>query len=69
MSTKPQFSQHTFDCMRRVINQIKQRAVKQNDSETLGDVELVDALLLRFVEDLIMADVITVHSTSVNRPA
>jgi hypothetical protein len=53
------FSQHTFDHMRRLIHKMKDRAVTRDDLDTSGDAELVDALLLRFVEDLIVEGSIT----------
>ena len=59
---KPKFSQQTFDHMRRLIHRV--RALTQNDSDTYGDADLLDALLLRFVEDLIMEGSITVPSPS-----
>jgi hypothetical protein len=60
VTAKPKFSQQTFDHMRRLIHKMKNRASTQNDSETYGHAELLDALLLRFVEDLIMEGSLTV---------
>ena len=62
ISVKPKFSQQTFDHMRRLIHEVKNRATTQNDSETYADADLLDALLLRFVEDLIMEGSIMVPS-------
>ena len=42
---KPKFSQQTFDHMRRLIHRVKNRALTQNDSDTYGDADLLDALL------------------------
>lgn len=53
MAVRPRFSQHTFDHMRRLIHKMKDKAALRNDADTSGDAELLDALLLRFVEDLI----------------
>ena len=63
ITTKPKFSQQTFDHMRRLIHELKNRASTQNDSDTLADADLLDALLLRFVEDLIMEGSINVASS------
>jgi hypothetical protein len=64
ITVKPKFSQRTFDHMRRLIHKVKNRASTQNDSDTYGDADLLDALLLVFVEDLIMEGSITVPSLS-----
>ena len=63
ITVKTKFSQHTFDHMRRLIHEMKNRASTQNDSDTLADADLLDALLLRFVEDLIMEGSINVASS------
>ena len=54
MAVRPKFSQHTFDHMRRLIHKMKDRAAARDDEYTSGNAELLDALLLRFVEDLIV---------------
>jgi len=59
---RPSFSQQRFDLMRRLIDKIKQKAQTRNDSETLGNAELLDALLLSSVEDQIIDGSITVPS-------
>jgi hypothetical protein len=56
MTVRPKSSQQTFDHMRRLIHEIKNRAVARDDTDTSGDAELLEALLLRFVEDLIVED-------------
>jgi hypothetical protein len=61
MIVRPKFSQHTFDHMRRLIQTVKDRAETQHDVATSLDAELLDALLLRFVEDLIADDTIIVQ--------
>jgi hypothetical protein len=63
-TVKPKFSQQTFDHMRRLIHEVKNRASTQNDSETYADADLLDALLLRFVEYLIMEGSITIPPPS-----
>ncbi len=62
MTVRPKFSQHTFDHMRRLIQTVKDRAETQHDVATSLDAELLDALLLRFVEDLIVEGSITCWS-------
>jgi hypothetical protein len=62
MAVRPKFNQHTFDHMRRLIQKVKDRAVTRDDANTTGDAELLDALLLRFVEDLIVEGSITCES-------
>ena len=59
ITVKPKFSQHTFDHMRRLIHKVRQKAETRNDSESRAEADLLDALLLRFVEDLIMEGSIT----------
>ena len=63
MAVRPKFSQHTFDHMRRLIRKMKNRALTRDDAETSGDAELLDALLLRFVEGLIAEDIISTSPT------
>jgi hypothetical protein len=53
MGSRPIFSQHTFDHMRRLIYKIKDRAIKRNDGDTSAEAELLNAVLLLFVEGLI----------------
>ena len=60
MTVRPKFNQHSFDHMRRLIQTVKDRAETQHDAATSLDAELLDALLLRFLEDLI-----TVHDVTV----
>lgn len=62
MVASPKFSQHTFDHMRRLIHKVRDRALTQHDLDTHADAELLDALLLRFVEDLIVQGSITCGS-------
>jgi hypothetical protein len=62
MAVRPKLNQHTFDHMRRLIQKVKDRAVTRDDADTTGDAELLDALLLRFVEDLIVEGSITCES-------
>jgi hypothetical protein len=50
VAVRPMLSQQRFDHMRRLINKIKDRA---DDLDTRGDADLLDALLLYFVEDFI----------------
>ena len=64
ITVEPKFSQQTFDHMRRLNHKVKQKAVNHNDSDAWGDADLLDALLLRFVEDLIMEGSIVVLSPS-----
>jgi hypothetical protein len=64
ITVKPKLSQQTFDHMRRLIHEIKNRASTQNDSETYGDADVLDALLLIFVEDFIVEGSITVPPPS-----
>ncbi len=64
LTVKPKFSQQTFDHMRRLIHKAQDRVLAQKDSATYGDLDLLDALLLRFVEDLIIEGSITVPSSS-----
>ena len=54
MAVRPKFSQHTFDHMRRLIHKMKNKAVTRDDEDGSADAELLDALLLRFVENLII---------------
>jgi hypothetical protein len=65
MTVRPEFSQHTFDHMRRLIQTVIDRAETQHDVATSLDAELFDALLLRFVEDLIVEGSITVQDVKV----
>jgi hypothetical protein len=51
--------------MRRLIQTVKDRAETQHDAATSLDAELLDALLLRFVEDLIAEGSITVQDVKV----
>ncbi|MGB2633096.1 MAG: hypothetical protein WAM58_04095 [Candidatus Acidiferrum sp.] len=53
MGSRPKFNQHTFDHMRRLIYKIKDRAVKRNDPDTSAEAELLNAVLLLFVDGLI----------------
>jgi hypothetical protein len=65
MAFHPKFSQQTFNHMRRLIQTVKDRAETQLDVATGLDAELLDALLLRFVEDLIAEGSITVQDVKV----
>jgi hypothetical protein len=65
MAVRPTFSRQTFDHMRRLIDKVKGRALIQQDLNTHGDVDLLDALLLRFVEDLIVEGSIIVQDVKV----
>lgn len=65
MTVRLKFSQHTFDHMRRLIQTVKDRAETQHDVATSLDAELLDALLLRFVEGLIAEGSITVQDVKV----
>jgi len=62
MAAHPKFNQHTFDHMRRLIQKMKDKAVTRDDEDTSGDAELLDPLLLRFVEDLIVEGSITANA-------
>jgi hypothetical protein len=62
MAVRPKFSQHTFDHMRRLIYKMKDQAVTRHDENGSSDVELLDALLLRFVEDLIVEGSISANA-------
>jgi hypothetical protein len=62
LKIKPKLRQHTFDHMRNLIHKMKDRAVAQHDLNTEGDADLLDALLLRFVEDFIEEGSITMGS-------
>jgi hypothetical protein len=62
MAIRPKFSRHMFNHMRRLIHKVKHRAVTRDDLDTTGDAELLDALLLRFVEHLIVEGSITCWS-------
>ena len=53
INVKPKLSQQTFDHLRRLIEEIKQTAETQRDAAIQAKIELLDALLLRFVEDFI----------------
>jgi hypothetical protein len=64
VTAKPKLSQQTFDHMRHLIQEIQQTAETQKDAAIQAKMELLDALLLRFVEDLIMEGSITVPSPS-----
>jgi hypothetical protein len=67
MAVRAKFSQQTFNHMRRLIQTVKDRAETQHDVATCLDAELLDALLLRFVEDLIVEGSI-VAEASVRNP-
>jgi hypothetical protein len=54
VAVRPKFSQHRFDHMRSLIHKIRDRALTRNDFDTQLNAELLDALLLVFVEDLIL---------------
>lgn len=60
ITMKPKLSQQTFDHLRHLIEEIKQTAETQKDAAISAKVELLDALLLRFVEGFIMEGSITV---------
>jgi hypothetical protein len=62
MAVHPKFSHHTFDHMRRLIHKMKNKAVAGHDEDMSGDAELLDALLLRFVEGLIVAGSIVANA-------
>jgi len=63
MAVRPKFSQQTFNHMRRLIQTVKDRAATQHDVATSLDAELLDALPLRFVEDLIVEGSIVAQDT------
>ena len=65
MAVRPKFNQHTFDHMRRLIHKVKDKAMARDDAEMSGDAQLLDALLLRFVEDLIVEGSIIVQDVKV----
>jgi len=60
ITAKPKLSQQTFDHMRRLMQEIRQTAETQKDAAISAKIDLLDALLLRFVEDFISEDLITV---------
>ena len=62
MAVQPKLSQKRFDHMRRLIRSIKQRAAIRNDVNASCEAELLDALLVLFVEDLIAEEKIVVRS-------
>ncbi len=51
---RPEFCQLRFDHVRSLIHEIRDRTLARNDLNTQLDPELPDALLLNFVEDLIL---------------
>ena len=65
MTVRLKFSQQTFNHMRRLIQTVKDRAETQHEVATSLDAELLDALLLRFVEDLIVEGSTTVQDVKV----
>ena len=60
VSVKPKLNQQTFDHMRRLMQEIKQTAESHRDAAIQAKIDLLDALLLRFVEDFISEDLITI---------
>jgi hypothetical protein len=48
IAARPKFSQQRFDHMWSLIRKVKDRALTRGDLDTDADVDLLDALLLRF---------------------
>jgi hypothetical protein len=65
MAVRPKFSQHTFDHMRSLIRKVKDRALAQNDLNAEAEAELLNALVLLFVEPLIVEDSIIVEESKI----
>ena len=67
MKVQPKFSQQRFDHMRHLIHSVKERAAVRNDVAASCEAELLDVVLLLFVEDLIGQDKIVVRSAQTTR--
>lgn len=65
MATRPRLRQHTFDHLRHLIHKIKDRAVTRQDAEISNDADLLDALLVLFVEEFILEGSINVKERKV----
>ena len=55
----------TFDCVRRLIHKLRDGPLSHNDLDAYVDAELLNALLLLFVEPLIVEDSITVQGSEI----
>jgi hypothetical protein len=65
MVAHPKFSQQRFDHMRSLIRKVKDRALVQHDPKAEAEAELLNALLLMFVEPLIVEDSIIVQESKI----
>ena len=65
MAARPKFSQQRFDHMRSLIRKVKDRALAQHDQNAEAEAELLNALLLMFVEPLILKDSIIVQESKI----
>ena len=54
MTVKRKFSQQKFDHMRSLIQKVKDRASSQHDLHTVNGCEMLDSLVVLFVEELLM---------------
>ena len=65
VAARPKFSQQRFDHMRSLIRRVKDRALAQNDLKAEAEAELLNALLLLFVEPLILNYSIIVQESKI----
>ena len=66
MATSPKLRQHTFDHLQHLIRKIKHSALIRNDAATSGDADLLDALLVQFVEEYVLNGSICIEPREVS---